>query len=259
MTLSDIIRQKEEWQRQAVKDFAVGGSRAALNEYATRGLVYVSPDRDAAKAELLSKWKDKGMQRPEENLILTSTNADAVSLNREIQRLRQEEGFVRERWVELGGERFLEGDRVLFTRKSTALGVQNGTLGTIRLVHEAAGRLTVQLDGGDRREFSGESYHHLKLGYAVTTHKAQGMTAENAYLLTHESMQDREISYVQASRARGQTQIFTTTAEAGENLSALSKTMERSHRQEMAMSASRAPSSTPSRSHSSGHGHSHSH
>lgn len=236
--LTEIIRQREEWQRQTVKDFAYGRAGEALWEYATRGLVSVESDKESVVQALIARWQERGLSKPEENLVVASTNLDVVNMNREIQKLRKANGFVRGDALSVDGEEFFEGDRVLFTKGSRAIGVQNGMLGTIRLSHPSAERLTVLLDGDlGEREFSTRGYQHLKLGYAVTTHKAQGMTVENAYLLTSESMQDREISYVQASRAKGVTRIFTTTAEAGENLSALSKKMAKSHRQEMASTA----------------------
>ena len=257
--LTEIIRQREPWQRQGVADLAYGRAKEALFEYARRGLVSVAPDREAGVNALIEKWQQHGLSKPEEHLVVASTNLDVVCLNREIQKRRKALGYVRGDALSVGGEVFYEGDRVLFTKISNALGVTNGLLGTVRLSDPSSGRLTVCLDGGGEREFSTRNYQHVKLGYAVTTHKAQGMTTENAYLLTSESMQDREISYVQASRARGRTEIFTTEAEAGENLSRLSKTVARSHRQEMATTAAHTPSSTHShsRSHSSDQSQSH--
>jgi ATP-dependent exoDNAse (exonuclease V) alpha subunit len=81
-----------------------------------------------------------------------------------------------------------------------------------------------------------EEYDSIKLGYAVTTHKSQGMTTQNTFILTDEAMQDRELSYVQASRARGTTRLFTTKTEAGLELSNLAKAMSLSHQKALAMS-----------------------
>ncbi len=44
-------------------------------------------------------------------------------------------------------------------------------------------------------------YEALRLGYAVTTHKAQGLTTDTTLILTTQ-MQDCEVSQAQASRAR---------------------------------------------------------
>lgn len=60
------------------------------------------------------------------------------------------------------------------------------------------------------------------------------MTAKNTYILAGGSMQDREMSYVQVSRAKGKTQIYTDKLEAGENLTALSKQMSKSRQKDLA-------------------------
>jgi ATP-dependent exoDNAse (exonuclease V) alpha subunit len=78
-----------------------------------------------------------------------------------------------------------------------------------------------------------KDYAHLKLGYALTTHKAQGATTENAYVLLGGPSQDRELSYVQASRARGTTRFFLGKLEAGEDLRDLCKQMERSRQKDL--------------------------
>lgn len=233
--LTDIVRQNEEWQRQTVKDLAAGDSGKALAEYARRGLVEVAKDRDNARAKLLETWTKVGISKPEENLIVTGTNLDASLLNKSIQAIRLAEGYVKQAHAKVGGEQMHEGDRVVFTRNSTALGVNNGTLGTIQTLDRIRGEVSVRLDGGEERKFSLAAYAHLKLGYAFTTHTAQGMTAENVFVLTHESMQDLHLSYVQASRPRAEIHFYTTEAEAGSQLTDLARTMAREHQKLMAV------------------------
>ncbi|MBX3424264.1 MAG: relaxase domain-containing protein [Pirellulales bacterium] len=62
----------------------------------------------------------------------------------------------------------------------------------------------------------------IALGYAVTTHAAQGSTFENIYVLAGGPAQDRELSYVQFSRASEKTELFTSEGEAGAELTLLS-------------------------------------
>lgn len=100
---------------------------------------------------------------------------------------------------------FVPGDRVLFTRNHTKLGVFNGDLGTI--TSGAGSVVEVTLDHGKTVSVDLRHYESLRLGYAVTTHKAQGLTTDATLILTG-PMQDRELSYVQASRARHRTEFF---------------------------------------------------
>lgn len=238
-TLSDIVRQREAWQRESVRGFAAGNARDALAAYAERGLVSVAADKRGAQTELLTAWEKSGLTNPKGNLILAATNLEATALNRRIQELRAREGFLKEAAVEIAAERFHEGDRMLFTRNSRALGVKNGTLATVAQVNVRLGQVTVELDNGELRQFSGRQYQHVRLGYAVTTHKAQGMTAENVFILTSETMQDRELSYVQASRGRGETRFFTTETEAGEALAHLARRMANARQKELALEVER--------------------
>lgn len=133
----------------------------------------------------------------------------------------------------MAGADFHRGDRILFTRNSKRYGVQNGSLGTVAEVDAARQILTVKLDQGKLVLVPVKDYAHLKLGYALTTHKSQGATAENAHVLLGGPSQDRELSYVQASRARGTTRFFLDKLEAGDDLRDLCKQMERSRQKDL--------------------------
>lgn len=232
--LTDIVRQEEIWQRRAVKDFAAGEASKALKAYAERGFVSVTKNRETAREALLEAWFPKGLTNPNENLIVAATNADGTALNRRIQAQRLKlEGQEESASVTIHGQAFYGGDRIVFTRNSNAVGVKNGTFGTILSVD--GGLLSVRLDDGKTRNFSPEQYSHVKLGYAVTTHKSQGATVDNVYILTDEGMQDREQTYVQSSRARKEARFFTTEAEAGDELKELSYTMARSREKLLAI------------------------
>ncbi|MBX6313154.1 MAG: relaxase domain-containing protein [Isosphaeraceae bacterium] len=232
-TLTEIQRQREPWAREAVKQIACGEARAALKQYASRGLVSVADDRNEAIRTLITSWKRQGAMSPRDNLILASTNQDATALNRMAQTQRMLTGGLGKQALSAAGPDFHRGDRVLFTRNSKRYGVQNGSLGTVIEVDAPNQILTVKLDQGRLVLVPVKDYGHLKLGYALTTHKAQGATTENAYVLLGGPSQDRELSYVQASRARGTTRFFLDKLEAGEDLRALCKQLERSRQKDL--------------------------
>ena len=233
-SMKDIKRQRDEWHRDAVKAMAHGNSFAVLQAFDDRGLLSIAVDKHEARKKLIAAWQGEGIDRPEDNLILAATNQDARILNREIQSLRQVEGKLGKENVEAEGGRFYEGDRVLFTKNAAPHGIRNGAIGTLENVESESKTLHVRLDTGRLVSVSLNDYDHVKLGYAVTTHKAQGMTAENTFVLTDEAMQDRELSYVQISRSRGTTRIFTTASEAGPDLDDLTRTMNVSHQKQLA-------------------------
>ena len=237
--LTSIRRQDEAWARDAVHKFADGNARAGLEEFAKRGQLQVLDTPIQAKEQLLSDWQKAGVEKPQENLILVGTNSDARALNEKAQLKRFTAGKLGEESIQVGNERLFTGDRVLFTRNSRLHGVRNGQLGTIEALDGPKNSLTAKLDNGQKVKINIGDYEHIKLGYAVTTHKSQGMTAKNTYVLAGGPMQDRELSYVQVSRAKGMTQIYTDKIEAGENLTSLSRQMATSRQKDLAIAVAR--------------------
>jgi len=237
-TLTDIRRQREEWARSAVKDFAAGDAEKGLEAFAKRGLLTVEADRRKAMGSLITAWKEQGIERPQDQMILTGTRKEAAILNRMAQEERQKAGRLTGDGIAIPGtnERLYEGDRLLFTKKSRLHGVQNGSLGNVIEADAPKGTLTVRLDNDDRVHFSLNDYCDVRPGYAMTTHKGQGATTEWGFILAGGAIQDREISYVQASRSRAETRIFIDTDEAGENLTRLVKQMTTSRQKAMAHS-----------------------
>ena len=231
--LTEIRRQREPWAREAVKRIASGEGRAALREYARRGLVSVAEGGKEAMHALIRSWKRRGTSDPKDNLILAPTNADAAALNRMAQAERRLAGKLGGCGLAVAGADFHRGDRLLFTRNSKRYGVQNGSLGTVTGVDVARQTLTVKLDQGRLVLVLVTDYPHLKLGYSLTTHKSQGATTENAYVLLGGPTQDRELSYVQASRARGDTRFFLDRHEAGDGLREIGRQFERSRQKDL--------------------------
>lgn len=226
-TLTEIQRQREGWARQAVKDFAAGRSEPALAAYHGRGLVHLESQPEFAEQALVVHWGKSAPLEPVGRVILAGTNAEVSRLNALAQQQRLAAGLLCGPPVAVGEERLYVNDRVLFTRNSLALSVFNGELGTV-IAREGL-QITIAMDQGRIVTVNASAYGHLRLGYALTTHKAQGMTAEQSYVLTG-PMQNRELTYVQASRARGDTRFFV----GSEDLQGTADRMARSQPKELA-------------------------
>lgn len=233
--LSAIQRQREAWAREAVKDFAEGRTAKALEAYAARGLLTVTKTRHDAMEQLLTDWKKAGgIERPEDSLIFTGLRAERAVMNRWAQQERKNAGKLGVRYVTVDGEKLHTGDRVAFSKNSKRLGVENGTLGVIEDISLLGSRLRVRLDDKRCISFTLSEYRALELSYASTAHKGQGCTVENAFVLAGGPMQDRELSYVQMSRARGTTRLYWDNAEPGPLLEPLTRAMQTSRQKEMA-------------------------
>ena len=174
---------------------------------------------------LLAEWgKETSLK---DTLILAGTREEVDWLNREAQQLRRDSGKLGAKPCVIGQREFFPGDRVIFGRNDRKLGVKNGTFGT--LVDVRQGAAVIELDAARKRVFVPLGHEHVQLGYATTTHRAQGATCLRAFVQFSDVMQSRESTYVQVSRARQWTKLFLTREQAGEaNLRDAVRAMERS-------------------------------
>jgi ATP-dependent exoDNAse (exonuclease V) alpha subunit len=102
-------------------------------------------------------------------------------------------------------------------------------------IDEKRKRLTLRFDDGRVAEIPVSKFKDISLGYAVTTHKAQGVTVDSAFVLLGGPMQDKELSYVQASRARQETRLYADRDTAGDDLADVSRVMQRPRTKELAV------------------------
>ncbi|MGE5756241.1 MAG: AAA family ATPase [Planctomycetaceae bacterium] len=121
-SLTEIVRQREAWAREAIHQVGRGEAKAALTAYGEKGRLHVMPTRDEAVRELVAAWTRAGVENPRDNLILTATNAEVSRLNHEAQLCRSEAGQLGRRSVKVGEERIHEGDRCCLRAPRGGLG-----------------------------------------------------------------------------------------------------------------------------------------
>jgi Ti-type conjugative transfer relaxase TraA len=201
--VGEVRRQQEDWQRDATRDLADGKTGNALEAYGSHGMVHDAQTREHARGDLIDRWDRERRSSPERSrIILTHTNDEVHALNeaaRERMRTASELGDDVHLVVERGERSFARGDRVIFLQNERGLGVKNGTLGTIERVSTQS--MTVQTDDGRSVRFDFKDYNRVDHGYAVTIHKAQGMTVDCTHVLASPGM-DAHSSYVALSRHR---------------------------------------------------------
>ena len=110
---------------------------------------------------------------------------------------------------------FSVGDRIQFTAPDKALGIANRDLATIGPI-APDDRITARLDDNRHIEFNAAEYRHFDHGYAVTSHSAQGVTAErvlvHADTSVHPDLLNSRFGYVSISRASHEVTLFTDDA-----------------------------------------------
>lgn len=201
--ITDIRRQREDWQRDATRHLATGRTGEALTSYREQGMVHVADTREAARSTLIDRWDGERRSNPDASrIILTHTNDEVRDLNSAARDRLHANGELGENVplkVERGDRNFAENDRVMFLKNERGLGVKNGTLGTLEQVNDKS--VSVRLDDGRSVGFDLKAYSSFDHGYAATIHKAQGMTVDRTHVLVTPGM-DSHSAYVGLSRHR---------------------------------------------------------
>jgi hypothetical protein len=206
--ITEIRRQREDWQRDATRQLATGRTGEAVHAYDQRGMVHAADTREQARGALVDGWDRARQAEPDKGrIILTHTNAEVRELNEEARgRLRATGDLGGDVVVkaERGDRQFASGDRIMFLRNERGMGVKNGTLATIERVSPEG--MAVKLDDGRGVAFDTKDYAHVDHGYAATFHKSQGVTVDRAHVLATPGM-DRHSAYVGMSRHRDDVQL----------------------------------------------------
>jgi Ti-type conjugative transfer relaxase TraA len=248
--LTEIRRQKEDWQRQASIALATRRTAQALADYAARDAIRFADDRQQACADLVRDYLADRRDNPHHSRIaLAHRRVDVRAINDAIRQGLQAEGVLAKGsgndaandagqtdgeivFQTVNGRRaFAAGDRIVLLQNDRGLGVKNGMLGTVDAVEPDA--LQLRLDGGTGRQKNGRSitirpkdYQFFDHGYATTIHKAQGATVDRSFVMASATM-DRHLTYVAMTRHRLQATLYAGR-DAFNDMHALTAGMSRS-------------------------------
>ena len=218
--IQTIRRQKELWMRKAVHETAKGNTGQALSALDDHANIDIYGVAAAARRDLVRGYVEKNATSQDKAVILTHRKSDAGKLNQLVREELKERGLVGEDKLELdNGQRKLGlavGDRLMFGKNEyRELDVRNGQRGTLKAIDEKTRTLQVKMDSGQDKTVRLDDYHAIDYGWASTTHKAQGMTVDRAYVYGHtkEPMANQHSTYVQISRAREETRIYAVAGE----------------------------------------------
>ena len=222
--ITEVTRQKVDWQRQAARDLAEGRFDSAVQAFDKHGAVTWTADQDAARAALVARWTaDTAADPGASRFVFAYTNVEVDRLNAELRGVRRDRGELGSPDVVLvtkhGEAAFAVGDRVQFTDTAKKLGIHNGNAGTITGLDAATGQVAVRLDAASGKEgrvvtwSAADGFEGFRHGYAGTIYKGQGKTLDHTYLL-HTHHWRAAASYVALTRQRESAQVFVSTETA---------------------------------------------
>jgi Ti-type conjugative transfer relaxase TraA len=210
--ISEVVRQRVDWQRQAARDLAEGRFAEAVTAFDRAGAITWTNDQADARQALVTAWsRDTAANPNATRFVFAYTNRDVDALNAALRQVRRDRGELAEPDMRFetkhGPAGFAIGDRVQFTDTDKRARIYNGNVGTLTGIDAGTGRLTATLDGGrDVTWFAGE-FQGFRHGYAGTIYKGQGKTLDHTYLY-HTTHWRSAASYVALTRQRESAQVF---------------------------------------------------
>ncbi|MHB8284502.1 MAG: AAA family ATPase, partial [Caulobacteraceae bacterium] len=230
--ITEVTRQKVDWQRRAARDMAEGRVAEAVGAFAREGAVTWTQTQDQARDQLVARWTADTAHKPDAaRFVFAYSNKDVDALNASLREVRKSRGELGSKDFALvtkhGEAQFAVGDRVQFTDTLRAAKIYNGNAGVITAIDPSTGVVRAQLDGAAGREvvWSTSEFEGFRHGYAGTIYKGQGKTLDHTYLY-HSHHWRQASSYVALTRQRESAQIFVAT-ETARDVAQLARQMNR--------------------------------
>ncbi len=210
--LKDNRRQRSEWEIAALDDLRDGDVGRAVDQYREHGRVVTGETAEAVREQLVSDWwQTRQHLAADQTIMVAVRRSDVEDLNQRARERLDAAGLLTGEPVSVDGRDFLVGDRIVCLRNARNLGVCNGTTATIRGFDDLG--VDLVLDNGDRGWLSHRYLQdgHVTHGYAITGHKAQGLTVDHTFVLGSDELY-REWGYVAMSRGRESNRLYLTEA-----------------------------------------------
>lgn len=205
--LSEVRRQSNSWERDALELLREGRSAEAVEVYGERDRLVVGREAAETRAALVADWWEASQEG--EAVMIAARKADVADLNDKARTILRAQGVLGDEELTIRGRSFSVGDEVMTLRNDRGLGVINGSRGVVELVDLGAGGMEVRLDHERVVTLPTEYLDagHVTHSYAITGHKAQGMTTDRAFVLGDDSLY-REWGYVAMSRGREENRLY---------------------------------------------------
>jgi conjugative relaxase-like TrwC/TraI family protein len=209
--LTDNRRQTHVWEQAALDELRHGDPAVALDAYRTHGRIVTADTPDDLRERLVDDWWDTARDDPAGSIMIGLRRGDVDDLNHRARARMHTARRLTGPTLHTGKVELQTGDRIVCLRNAPRLGVVNGTRATITRIDPHQRHLDAVTDDGRRLVLDRPSLDagHVTHGYAITGHKAQGLTVEHTYVLGSQALY-REWGYVALSRGRQTNCLYQT-------------------------------------------------
>jgi hypothetical protein len=208
--LTDNRRQYHRWEQAALDELRHGNPDVALAAYQAHGRIRTADTAEAVRQRRVDDWWTTASTDLAGSIMIGLRHTDVDDLNHHARtRMLTAGQLTGPTLVTGGGVELQVGERIVCLRNNRTLGVVNGTRATIIRAHPAARTIEAVDDRRRPLTLPGSYLHagHVAHGYAITGHKAQGLTVDHTYILGTEPLY-REWGYVAMSRGRLTNQLY---------------------------------------------------
>jgi Ti-type conjugative transfer relaxase TraA len=225
--LSQVHRQRHTWDHSALDELRHGDISEWITAYDQHGRLVPCRSADEQTRTLVSDWYVAAREHGMEQAVMLAGRRDEVAdLNHLARATRVAAGELDDATaLTVNGRTLAKGDRVLALRNQPVDRVdqdgrhllRNGNRATVVEVDHQAVELTIQLDTGPTVRLPADylADGHVDHGYAMTIHKAQGMTTGRSFVLASPDLA-RELGYVAASRHTDEARFYVNVPDPDE-------------------------------------------
>ena len=210
--LTDNRRQNHAWEQAALDQLRHGDPNAAICAYQQHGRVVTDHDPDTLRDQLVDDWWHTARPALLDSIMIALRRAEVDDLNLRARRHLADAGLLTGPTLQTADRTpFRAGDRIVCLNNRPRLGVVNGTRATITGIDLDNRTITAVDDHGTPLRLPSDYIDagHLIHGYAITGHKAQGLTVDHTYTLGSPDLY-REWGYVALSRGRHSNRLYLT-------------------------------------------------
>jgi conjugative relaxase-like TrwC/TraI family protein len=206
-------RQVQAWERDALGDLREGRVRSAMTAYAAHGRLHLG-DREELVQTMVDDWWDA--RAGGEAVMQASSWRDVTDLNERARERLVEASLAEPDGLDVHGVTVGVGDQVIVLRNAYALGVINGTLGTVTAIDRDRGDICLRTIEPEPREvrlpaafWNAAGRRRLALAYCRTIFKAQGSTYRGAsFTLAGDDTIHLEALHVALSRGTAANHLY---------------------------------------------------